>query len=1142
MASSSSDQARLDEILARLEEGGVDVTGLRKSRTSSETPGLFAASAEQVGTWASAVTSAVITAATRGAFLPSDLGLSPSFGTARNVELDNILAQSEVVLTDAQKAWQLRPEARRSILQRARLDGRLTPAAESGPEEDEQAKSRDGEGRLLRQLLAGSEPDLRTVETADLMHLATISQWLTGTSLAKLPPTKELRRLIALREQLDPFRTLVGRTLAAGSDGSQDRFVGRTQELERLRQYVGIVPPEQLVSYVNRAWGSLWTTLSRAQAGNEPLRIEGIGGMGKSTLLAKFVLDHALFPGVNLPFVYLDFDRAALAPRQPMQLLIDIALQIEPWFPDLEPQLRELRDHLRTSIDGLAGNLDRRTKEEQTRTELRACCESLRRIVESVNQERAPVVMLFDTFEVVQYDQEAVNGVLSLIAALQTPAAGPWPNLRIVVAGRAEMPEIESSHKPVKLDPLSFGATAELIRRRNESESLGLASAQIEALARPLRNSPLDVAIVLNWLRGREPSERGELVKSMLAEAAGTTGTQDQRANGPLAARRNTGVLINRMVNHINDRDVRRLVIPGLVVRAVTPEVIRYVMAPACGLSALEPNAENQLFNRLERERWLVTRRGDAIRHRPEVRAAMLDLLRQQDFAPDRSKDRATFSETNAMAIAFFRERAPGSSEARAECIYHMLLGGRTAFKDIDDLWTSEVASFLQNAVDDLIGLSETYLRFKLGRQVTPEEIVQLSDRVPSLLATAGQQLFRGLPPETTLNLLSRTQNTGDLSANFGLRLEALYRTGRWDELERLCSGPRIPESTLQALMSLGKGDFKSLEELGEDARLALSISLRWGARGRNPISPFVGDFARDGETQEWVLQIEDIGWDLTVFMLCASVRARAEESATGSAYEVTGTRLLDRVATLCRSRKRLPRAATESGALRILAFFETGAERAVLRRVDFQNHFSVVNERERQQLEEIVSGDNDLGESDAGREAIARGRSVLERMSSLDRNVVIADTSMTAQFVATVKALAEAGDERVAQSLLRMLSLKHPDWLEPMGHALTRAFQGNVPTRLGLWSSVETYFGSGGRRRQSKALSSGHEILSLADEAAHLREALGAYDELVQKQSRNDDVRQFRALVQAFDNWSAMLREKSVASAKSGSSQLRSS
>jgi hypothetical protein len=129
-----------------------------------------------------------------------------------------------------------------------------------------------------------------------------------------------------------------------------------------------------------------------------------------------------------------------------------------------------------------------------------------------------------------------------------------------------------------------------------------------------------------------------------------------------------------------------------------------------------------------------------------------------------------------------------------------------------------------------------------------------------------------------------------------------------------------------------------------------------------------------------------------------------------------------------------------------------------------------------------------------------------------------------------------------VAQSLLRMLSLKHPDWLEPMGHALTRAFQGNVPTRLGLWSSVETYFGSGGRRRQSKALSSGHEILSLADEAAHLREALGAYDELVQKQSRNDDVRQFRALVQAFDNWSAMLREKSVASAKSGSSQLRSS
>lgn len=1125
----SGNHVSLDEVLARLAESGLDIDNLRAWSPSSNTD--MTVGAAQSDTWAGAVTSAAIVAATRGAFLPSDLGLSSGQGTSRNSDLDNILAQSEVVLVDTQKAWQLRPEARRAILQQAQFERRLASATDNIPGVDDQAKARDAEGRLLRLVLTGIEPDLRTLDTAGLIQLATISRWLAGTGLAKLPPAKDLERLIAQREQLDPFRTLVGRSLASGSDGSQDRFVGRAQELERLRQYVGIVPPEQLLSYVNRAWSGLWSTISRSD-NNEPLRIEGIGGMGKSTLLAKFVLDHALFPGVSMPFVYLDFDRAALAPRQPMQLLIDISLQLEAWFPDLERKLRELRDRLRSSIDGFAGNLDRRIKEEQTRTELRAYCASLREIIETVNQERAPVVMLFDTFEVVQYDQEAVSGVLSLIAALRRPTADGWSNLRIVVAGRAEMPEIESSLDPLKVGRLSLRATTELIRRRNQDDTLGLTSAQIDELARPLRNSPLDVTIVMNWLKGCEPSERESLVQSMLAEAA-DTGREDQSVSGPLATQRITGILINRMVNHINDPHVRRLAIPGLVVRAMTPEVIRHVMAPASGLAPLELNVENQLFKRLEQERWLVTRRGNSLRQRPEVRTAMLNLLR--------NKDRRGFSETNAIAIAFFGERSASSSEARAECIYHMLLGGRTAFSEIDALWTSDVASFLQNAVEDLTGLSQAYLRLKLGRhgQVTPEEIVQVSDSVPSLIDTIGRQLFRTLPPETALHLLRRTKDTGDYSAKFSLRLEALYRTGRWAELKPVTT-MHIPERAMRVLTALAYGDFRSLQEFGEDARLPLRILLRWGARAPDTIYPYVADFARRQVAPENALRIEDIGWDLTVLLLCAHARG-VERELVGPAYEVTGTRLLDQVATLCRS-KRLPRAATESGALRILAFFETGNDRAILKRVDFENHFSVVSGRERHQLEEILLVSDGLSDAAAGREAIARGRLVLEMMSSLDRDFVIADTSITAEFVATVRALAEAGDERVSQSLLRLLSLKHPDWLEPVGHALTRAFQGTVPTKLGMWSSIETYFGSGSRRRRSRPPSSGHEILSLADEAAHLPEALSAYDDLVRKQPPSDDVRQFRALVRAFAGWSTMLKEKSLALGNSGSSQLRSS
>jgi hypothetical protein len=98
------------------------------------------------------------------------------------------------------------------------------------------------------------------------------------------------------------------------------------------------------------------------------------------------------------------------------------------------------RDRLRSSIDGLASNLDRRVDEEQSRTEHRAFCAHLRQIIESVNQERAPVVMFFDTFEVVQYDQGAVSAVLSLIATPQRPTLDAWSNLRIVAAGNFNNP------------------------------------------------------------------------------------------------------------------------------------------------------------------------------------------------------------------------------------------------------------------------------------------------------------------------------------------------------------------------------------------------------------------------------------------------------------------------------------------------------------------------------------------------------------------------------------------------------------------------------------------------------------------------------------------------------------------------------
>src|SRR5262249_50070733 len=156
--------------------------------------------------------------------------------------------------------------------------------------------------------------------------------------------------------------------------------------------------------------------------------------------------------------------------------------------------------------------------------------------------------------------------------------------LRIVVAGRAEMPRIKTSHDPIKLPPLSIPATQTLLTRRNKGENLGLTADQIASLAGPLSNSPLDVAITVKWLKSFEPNERAALVKNIVAEAKSAEASADSNRTSPLATQRVTGILVNRMIGHIRDKEVRKLANPGLVVRAVTPKVIREVMAPASGL------------------------------------------------------------------------------------------------------------------------------------------------------------------------------------------------------------------------------------------------------------------------------------------------------------------------------------------------------------------------------------------------------------------------------------------------------------------------------------------------------------------------------------------------------------------------------
>ncbi len=84
------------------------------------------------------------------------------------------------------------------------------------------------------------------------------------------------------------------------------------------------------------AFGRAALRIRDAFGGRPPLVIHGPGGAGKSTLISKFILDHA-GPDRAQPmaFILLDFDRRALDPAKPDALLTEVAQQVRTQFPHL---------------------------------------------------------------------------------------------------------------------------------------------------------------------------------------------------------------------------------------------------------------------------------------------------------------------------------------------------------------------------------------------------------------------------------------------------------------------------------------------------------------------------------------------------------------------------------------------------------------------------------------------------------------------------------------------------------------------------------------------------------------------------------------------------------------------------------------
>ena len=294
--------------------------------------------------------------------------------------------------------YSLNPDVRGATLAKMKLSD-VQRALRLNREFPEELPQRLFSALVLDEPLPEIGTDVRRLR--DLLQAVT---WLQR-KVDDLPNEKLLRQRIAREELLAPHRHLAG-----------SNFRGRAYELFRLGALVD-------------------------GDGTKPLLIHGIGGSGKSALIARFLLDRHQGVGPWVPFVFLDIDRPVLVAEEPMTLLTEAVRQLGAQFPEVadeagrcvarwEKQLDKAHSPRAVQKPPAAHHgLARYPLDETYRRKIRReFLRFLRRILLPGDR----LLLALDTFEEVQYrSRDAVDQFWTFLSELRKDV----PGLRVVISG-----------------------------------------------------------------------------------------------------------------------------------------------------------------------------------------------------------------------------------------------------------------------------------------------------------------------------------------------------------------------------------------------------------------------------------------------------------------------------------------------------------------------------------------------------------------------------------------------------------------------------------------------------------------------------------------------------------------------------------
>lgn len=439
--------------------------------------------------------------------------------------------------------------------------------------------------------------------------------------------------------------------------------------------------------------------------------VHGVGGIGKSTLIARFLMDvvREAERGEPVAWAYLDMDRPTLRSYHPDVIIDDVARQVA---AQLTVQRRRLSD-----VRSKAEQWSKGSGLESIGS-ARSAGRSAYDVATSVRDAGIDaLIVVLDTFEEVQRaDPELRDQVHRLFALLRAEL----PGCRLIVSGRAPSDVFAAPDRPDRVMALGLfadAAAADLLRhftteaaRRAGRSPTPLSDALADEVVAAVGGNPLTLKLAAGVL-----------------DSAGIAGVRDAAATAQTLDRVRSGFVVGflyrRLLEHVGGPpdqrdDLRAIAKASIVLRRVTSQLLDEVVGPI--VFADPAQRGSAYFDALGREVAFYTNDGAELRLRPEVRGPALLALRYEDETWVRR--------IHERALAFYATRDDEIS--LAERAYHVLALGEH-LESVEMALTPALARSLEPSLADLPPAARPEVRALA--QAAPDDTARAHDDAAAL-------------------------------------------------------------------------------------------------------------------------------------------------------------------------------------------------------------------------------------------------------------------------------------------------------------------------------------------------------------------------------------------------------------------------